>query len=186
MNRFNKSSEVMHDLLLIQAARKTAYEKMVKWPGHDESIRNHIKKIIMQCRNCILELRRHIDMTHCDPADRVELRGEVYHNWPGIQDFMPGDSRGDVIGLLESNEKEVALAYQQALQNDAELCESFKTLISDQLGLIHRSFEYIRERKETPLEPATISEEEKPFVIFRDKVFMETSVHGRMFDMSER
>jgi len=185
MNRFDKSTEVMHDLLLIQNDRKTAYEKIVKWPGQEESIRHHLKKIIMQSRNSILELRRHIDMTHSDPADRVDLRGEIYHTWAGTREFMPGDSISDMILALEDNEKEVALAYQKALQSEDNLCEELRTMINDQLSLIHQSFNRIQEYKEKPLQRATASEEEKPFVIYRDRVFIESSVHSRLIDLFE-
>ena len=186
MNRFDKNTEVLHDLLLIQGERKAVYEKIVKWPGIDESIRNQIKKIVSQCRNCILELRRHIDMTCSDPADRADIRGEIYREWPGIGDFTPDSRIPDIIDSLENKEKEVVSAYQKALQCEESLREEFRTLISDQLSLIHRSFGSIIERKEQPFEPATISEEEKPFVTFRNRVFIETSVHDRSFDMSER
>jgi uncharacterized protein (TIGR02284 family) len=186
MNRFDKSTEVMHDLLLIQNDRKAVYEKIVAWPGIDESICNHIKKIIRQCRNCIMELRGHVDMTGSDPADKADIRGELYHEWPGISDFTPNNSIPEIIESLESKEKEVALAYQKALQCEDNLRQEFRTLISDQLSIIHRSFGSIVERKEQPGERVMISEEEKPFVILRDRVFLETSVHSRAFDMSER
>ena len=185
MNRFNKSSEVMHDLLLIQNDRKAAYEKIVKWPGQDESIRNHIKKLIMQCRNCILELRRHIDMTGSDPADRADIRGEIYHEWPGVRDYVTGNSIPDMIIALESNEKQVVTAYQRALQSEESLCEELRTVINDQLSLIHQSLNQIQERKEKPLDHATVPEEEKPFVIFRERVFVESSIHSRLLDLFE-
>jgi len=184
MNRFDKNTEVLHDLLLIQHERKAVYEKIVKWPGIDESIRNQIKKIVSQCRNCILELRGHIDMTGADPADRADIRGEIYHEWPGISDFTPDNRVPDIILSLENKEKEVVIAYQKAL--DESLREEFRTLISDQLSLIHRSFGYIVDRKEQPFEPVTISEEEKPFVATRDRVHLETSIQSRSFDFSER
>ncbi len=177
----------MHDLLLIQNDRKAAYEKIVKWPNHDESVRNHIKKLIIQCRHCILQLRGHVDMTGSDPADRADIRGDIYHEWPGVRDFVAGNSIPDMIVALESNERKVVLAYQKALKSDECLCEELRTLIDDQLSLIHQSFNQIQEHKEKPLEHATvISEEEKPFVIFRDRVFFETGAHSRSFDLSER
>ena len=139
----------------------------------------------MQCRNSILELRRHIDMTGSDPADRADIRGEIYHEWPGMTEFMPGNSIADIINSLENNEKTVVLAYQKALQSEDKLSEELKTLINDQLSFVHRSFNYIRERKEKPFEPATISEEERPFFIFRQRVFIESSVHSRLIDLFE-
>ncbi|SRR5258705_8506554 len=184
MNRFDKSMEVMHDLLLIQNDRKIAYEKIVKWPNHEELIRKHIKKVIMQCRNCILELRRHIDMTGSDPADRADIRGEIYHEWPGITDLTLVNSIPETIALLERNEKEVALFYQKALQLEESLCEEFRTLLSDQLGLVHKSLEYLHERKENPIEPATLTEEEKPFVTFRSTLFIESSFNSRLLDVT--
>ena len=183
MNRFDKSTEVMHDLLLIQNERKAAYEKIVKWPDHTASVRNHIKKIIRQCRNSILELRRHIDMTGSDPADRANIRGDIYRSWPGIGDFMPGDSINDMIAGLENNEKEVVLAYQKALQSEDKLSEDLRKLINDQLSLINQSFNQIQEYKEKPLEHRPATEEEKPFVIYRERVFIAPSVHSRLIDL---
>ena len=185
MNRFDKSTEVMHDLLLIQNDRKAAYEKIVKWPGQDESIRNHIKKLITQCRNSILELRRHIDMTGSDPADRADIRGDIYHEWPGVRDYVSGNSIPDMIIALESNEKQVVTAYQKALQPVGNLCEELRMLINDQLSQIHQSFIELQERKERPLAHTTITEEEKPFVIFRERVLLESSVHSRLLDLYE-
>jgi uncharacterized protein (TIGR02284 family) len=183
MNRFDKSTEIMHDLLLIQNDRKAAYEKIVEWPDHNESIRHHIKKIIMQSRNAILELRRHIDMTGSDPADRAHIRGEIYHSWSGSGEFVPSDSISDVIAALENKEKEVAMAYQKALQPEDTLDEELRTLLNDQLSLIQRSFNYIQEYKEKPLERASTSEEEKPFVIYRERIFIGPSVHSRLIDL---
>ena|SRR6476659_2232064 len=186
MNRFDKCTEIMHDLLLIQSDRKAVYERIVKWPDIDQSIKNHLDKLIIQCRNCILELRRHIDMTGCDPADRADIRGYIYREWPGISNFPSSTSNTDFISLLELKEKEVVLAYQMALQQEEVLREECKTMVNDQLGYIHRSFGKIMEHKEQPLEPAVITEEEKPFQLFRSKMFFETTVHFQPAEVSER
>ena len=125
-------------------------------------------------------------MTGADPADRADIRGEIYHEWTGMNNFTPDTGVGDIIDSLENKEKEVALAYQKALQCQEKLREEYLTLISDQLSRIHRSIVLIVEHKEKPTERITIREEEKPFVVFRDSMFLETSVHSLPAELTER
>jgi uncharacterized protein (TIGR02284 family) len=185
MNRFDKSVEVMHDLLLIQYDRKAAYERIIKWPDHDEMILKYLNNIIRQSRNCILELREHIDVTCADPADRADAKGAIYHEWPGIRYFVPGNSASEIILFLEGNEHEVANAYQKALQPGNALCEAYRSVISDQYTFIRRSVEYINEYKEKPVETVFLSEEEKPFVFLHSRIFVESTFHNRAVDFLE-
>jgi uncharacterized protein (TIGR02284 family) len=185
MNRFDKSAEIMRDLLLIHYDRRAAYERIVRWPDHDETILKYLNNIIRQSRACILELREHIDVTCADPADRADAKGKIYHEWPGIRHFVPGNSAAEVISFLESNEQEVAVAYQKALHPGNDLCETHRVLISDQFSFIRRSVEYINEYKEKPVETVVLTEEEKPFVFLHNRIYSETTFHTRAADFLE-
>lgn len=115
MSRIAKSTEILHDLLVIQNDRTIVYERIAKFPDYEQGIYKLLKKIAVESRNSMHELRCHIDGTYGDPADKVEIRGEIYRNWPGTKYFLPDNTTNEIFVCFECNEKASATAYQKAL-----------------------------------------------------------------------
>lgn len=150
MSRIAKSTEILHDLLVIQNDRTTFYERLAKFPGYEETICKLLKKITSQSRSFILELRSHIDINYGDPADRVEIKGEIYHNWPGMKYFLPDDNYNEIFDSFECNEKATEVAYQKALVWGNNLCHECQSIISNHLKTIRESLAYIQDYKYKP------------------------------------
>ena len=170
MSRFERSVVIIHDLFLIPQERATTYEKLMRYPDQDVAICQFIRGIAVQSRNCMIELRRHIDMDCGDPADRVEVKGEIYQEWPGIKYFLPDSSPAEVFSYCESNENETVRAYQKAISSP-EICEEFRNLLRVQLKTIRNSFKLLNECKEKPMAPASaLVDERMPFAFSRSAV----------------
>ncbi|MEO7922840.1 MAG: hypothetical protein ABIR30_04125 [Chitinophagaceae bacterium] len=152
MVRFEKSVEMLHDLMLIQQERALVYEKLIKYSGQETAVCNLLQKIAVQSRNCMIGLRRHIDLCCGDPADRVDVKGDIYRNWPGTKYLLPGSSLTEVYLNCEYNEKETILAYQRAI-NSGEICESLREILHEQLRFMRQSFRELNECKEKPAAP---------------------------------
>ncbi len=166
MNRFQNDIEIVHDLLLIQQDRVIAYETICRYNDQDEVICRFLRKIAVQCRNSFLELRRHIDLSYGDPADRVEIKGEIYRDWPGVKQFLPCSQCHEIIHACEWNEIRAAIAYQKALTSGENLSRELKQIIYNQLKEIRESFRFIHECKEKPTAPAIGREEAPPHFTF--------------------
>lgn len=175
MSHLEKNVEIMHDLLAIQHERIAVYQVFMKYPVNDESLYNVFRMMTDRSRNCLFELRRHMT-TICDPAGRLEVRGEIYSKWPGLRFFGPESSAAEIFSCCEYNEQLTAKAYQQALARKDELCDEVQELLSKQLELINKSSEYIQLQKEKPLQPAATMEERIPFLFSRGFAYESLSV----------
>ena len=176
MNRLLKNIEIVHDLLQIQHERAITYEKLLQFGNQDDKICMLLKKLAIQSRNCMLELRSHIsDTTGSDPADRVEIKGEILREWHGLHHFMPDSPYQDIISCFEINEMRTSLAYEKALLLNAHLCDELKNLIRFQFDVISRSYHFILESREKPYIPETprACDERKPPAYFHDRLYAE-------------
>ena len=154
MNRFHKDTEILHDLLELQQERANAYQAIARLNDQEESICRFLRMVAAQCRNAFLELRRHMDMSYGDPADRVAFSGEIYREWPGIKPFVPGSTVAEMIEAIEWNEIKAAAAYQKALTSGDALSRELKSVLYNQLKEIRVSFSFIHECKEKPMAPS--------------------------------
>ena len=168
MNRFPREMEIVHDLLVIQQERASAYQSIARYNDQDAFLCKFLRSIAVQSRNAFLELRRHIDMSYGDPADRVEIRGEIVKEWPGIKPLVPGSSFTELVETCEWNEIRAAMAYQKALTSGEQLSRELLGIIYEQLKSIRESFTFIHECKEKPTVPASAKEEYPPHFIYTD------------------
>ncbi len=174
MNRLEKNIAIIHDLLQIQHERASTYEKMLYYSNYEPKVNSLLKKMAMQSRNAILELRGHItDTTGGDPADRVEIRGEILKGWNGLDQFLPDSNFKQIIQSFEVNERRTGTAYELALESCDELCEEVRKLIKRQLQQVRRSFKYIQEAGEIPFIPKSLpaTDERKPPAFFHDRLY---------------
>lgn len=174
MNRLQKNIEIIHDLLQIQHERATTYDKLLQYGTYDGKVTHLLKRIARQSRNCILELRGHIfDTTGSDPADRVEIKGDLLREWHGMNLFHPDSSYHEIIMCCEVNEMRTTEVYQKALIIADDVCQELSSLIRGQLELVWRSFVFIQETRENPYIPDTlpVTAERKPPTFFHDRLY---------------
>lgn len=174
MNRLEKNIAIIHDLLHIQHERAATYEKMLMNGNHDEKVNCLLKKLATQSRNCMLELRGHItDTTGSDPADRVEIRGEILKEWHGLNQVMPDSNFQEIISAFEVNELRTGKAYEKALEAGEALCNELKNLLSEQLKQIWHSYDHIQDSRYKPFVPESqqSSDERKPPAFFHDRLY---------------
>jgi uncharacterized protein (TIGR02284 family) len=153
MNRFQKDIEILHDLLELQQERANAYQAIARLNDQEEAICRFLRLVAVQCRNAFLELRRHMDMSYGDPADRVAFSGDIYREWPGIKPFVPGSTVAEIIDAIEWNEIKAAAAYQKALTSGDALSKELQSVLYNQLRDIRLSFAFIQECREKPTAP---------------------------------
>jgi uncharacterized protein (TIGR02284 family) len=176
MNRLEKSIEIIHDLLQIQHERATTYERLMLYGNYDENINHILKKLATESRNCMLELRSHItDTTGGDPADRVEIRGDVLKEWHGLNQVLPDTNFQDIISAFEVNELRTAKAYEKALEQGTQLCEAVKALLTNQTEKVWGTYEFIQDSRYRPYAPelAHSTDERKPPAFFHDRLYAE-------------
>lgn len=176
MNRLEKSIEIIHDLLEIQHERAITYEKMLTYGSNDEKINCLLKKLATQSRNCMLELRRHItDTSGSDPADRVEIRGDVLKEWHGLNQILPDSNFQDVISTFEVNEMRTGKAYEKALEAGNELCQEVRQILQQQLHQIWNSYDQIQDSRYKPHVPEILqsTNERKPPAFYHDRYYAE-------------
>jgi uncharacterized protein (TIGR02284 family) len=171
MNRLPVHTALLNDLLLIQLDRAVAYERLMRQHQHDESICKLIEEVTMQSRKCVAELRRHIDRNFSDPADRVEIKGEIYNQFPGVKHFVAGANMKDVIVCFECNEHETLSAYQKVLGSEDLPAGHLRDLVYEQWAAIRKTFRYIHSYKELPTAPPTKTEDRVPEVYSRETHF---------------
>jgi uncharacterized protein (TIGR02284 family) len=162
MDRFARSAEILYDLLHIQHERTSVYEKLLQYPGQDESVCKCLHEIAQFSRDSMYELRGHMDV-HCgDPADRVQVKGPIYRKWPGTKQLLPGSSPADILQYCEYNEKQAVLAYQEAIAWE-EWEEEMRDLLTQQLKHLRQSSRLLNKCREKPIAPVSASVERISF-----------------------
>lgn len=162
MNRFHKDIEILHDLLELQLERANAYQAIARLNDQEESVCRFMRLVAVQCRNAFLELRRHLDMSFGDPADRVAFSGEIYREWPGIKPFVPGSTTSEILDAIEWNEIKAAAAYQKALTSGDALSKELQSVLYNQMREIRQSFAFIHQCRERPAPPPVESRQDAP------------------------
>lgn len=90
MNRLENNTWIILDLLQYQQDRAAAYEELLHYGNFDDEINRLLRRMATQCRNNILELRAHIsNNTGSDPADHVEIRGEIQASSMNVDERKP-------------------------------------------------------------------------------------------------
>ena len=176
MNRLEKNFEILHDLLQIQQDRAATYEKLLLNGNFDEKINMLLKRLAVQSRNNMLELRSQIsDNTGSDPADRVEIRGDILREWHGLSHFLPDSSYPEIVQCFEINEMRTHIAYQQALKKSEVLCEELRALLAQQMKTVQRSFLFIQQCRERPYMPESlpVKDERRPPAFLHERIHAE-------------
>src|SRR5689334_1211517 len=112
MNSEERKTEIVHDLLHIQQKRMLAYEKALKdCSPQDSSVCGLLRGMVEQSRQCITELRCLTASETGEPADRAEIKGDIYRDWPEINFFSPGITINEIIVCCGHIEKTTTQAY---------------------------------------------------------------------------
>ena len=168
MLQIEKTSEIAHDLLLIQQERMMFYEQAARLFNKDEDIYKCIQSLARQCMDFILELKPHADLRSADTADFSDIRGEIYHRWQ-LQGLTPGCQPADMICTCEENEIAITNAYQNALIEENHIGRNLRQLFSRQLKRIVDSLSALQSHKK-PLVPEPVSNEKKFCVMWTTRV----------------
>jgi hypothetical protein len=168
MVQIEKTTEIAHDLLMIQQERMLFYEQVAKLFNKDDDIYKSILSLAKQCRDFILELRPHADLRSADPADFSDIRGEIYHRWQ-LQGLTPGCQPSDMICTCEENEKAITNAYKRALVEENSIGRNLRQLFSRQLNRILESLALLQSHKK-PSVPEPVSKEKKFCVMWTTRV----------------
>ena|SRR5687768_3956772 len=171
MTSEDRKTEIVHDLLHIQQKRLVAYEKAMKYcsPG-DASVCKLLGGMVAQSRQCITELRCHTAAEHGEPADRAEVKGDIYREWPGINYFSPGNTIYEIILCCSHIEKTTTQAYRRALEKEELFDNDLKQLIYHQWIMTQESCESVHALGR-PSAPETSGEERMPCGFSREGVF---------------
>jgi uncharacterized protein (TIGR02284 family) len=172
MNSDNRRTEIVHDLLHIQQKRMQAYEKAMKYCSpSDSSVCELLRGMVAQSRQCITQLRCHTAAEHGEPADRAELKGDIYREWPELNYFSPGNTTSEIVDCCSYIEKTTTQAYKKALEKEELFDDKLKDLIARQLTITEESFESIYAHMGRPSAPAITGEERMPCGFFRQGVY---------------
>ncbi len=172
MNKAERRKEIVHDLMHIQQKRMGAYEKALKQCSpHDSSVCALLRGMVEQSRQSITELRCHTASESSEPADRADISGEIYREWPEINYFTPGISLHELVLCCGYIEKTTTQAYRRALEKEEDFDSELKQLIYHQWMLTQESFESVYSHMGRPSAPEVSGEERMPCGFFRQGVF---------------
>ena|SRR5690242_5342685 len=172
MNRADHKTEIVHDLLHIQQKRMLAYEKALKQclPA-DDLVCELLRGMVAQSRQSITELRCHTTAETSEPADRVDIQGEIYRDWPEINYFAAGITVHEIVLCCGYIEKTTTLAYRRALEQEEFFDTDLRQLIYQQWIQTQGSFESVYAHMGRPSAPEVGGEERMPGGFFRPGVF---------------
>jgi uncharacterized protein (TIGR02284 family) len=172
MNSDERRTEIVHDLMHIQQKRMVAYERAMKYCSpRDSSVCELLRGMVAQSRQCITELRCHTAAEHGEPADRAELKGDIYRDWPEINYFSPGNTTYEIVHCCGYIEKTTTQAYKRALEKEELFDNELRQLIHHQLAITQESFESVYAHMGMPSAPEITGEERMPCGFFREGVF---------------
>jgi hypothetical protein len=173
MNRLGKCAEILHDLFLIQQQRIHFYQQLLTQATHDAETVRFLQDISYASQAFALTLRSRLDIHLGDPADRAEVKGELYELWSREQVLEKAHSEANIAERCEHIEKATENIYMEALSACAELSHDARVLIVDQLKRIRRVIGDNRKRIVKPAAPAFSVTENGPRVYREERVYAE-------------
>jgi len=165
MLQLEKEKFVLNDLLNIQCERILVYERLSNHPDFDHSICDFLKKIVVQSKNSLIDLRRHLDISLGDPAAKLRVNGDIYNNW---REELSTVNTAEVINYCDKTEQATINAYMNALGPGNKLSREAKGVIATHLNMIKRIAGFISECKQRPTTPEQVHEMGFPFVSSRE------------------
>ncbi len=145
MLRTEKKAEILSDLLRINKDCSTIYQGIIE--NHTSRVSKlspFLQGLVNLERACMLELRRQVDTSYGDPADAVEIRGEIYlARQEGGGSKSPTREK-ELFAYCERRLKELHQAYDTALQFSNEFSDQVRMILQQQAVRVKESFDSIR------------------------------------------
>jgi hypothetical protein len=143
MERGAKKSQILGDLFQINRDCTAAYTSMMDQCKANPAVGILLQELVDTESKFLLELRRQVDTFFGDPADKVDIKGEIYKVWQQGIDPVPAKEK-DIYVFCEKRLKAVNEAYDKALQLGGELSDNVKRMLNEHLEKMKNTFAGIR------------------------------------------
>jgi uncharacterized protein (TIGR02284 family) len=135
---------VLGDLFRINKDCTHSYQRIMENSPTMPMVGTLLQRLVNTERNLLLELRSQVDISFGDPADAVEVHGDIYKTWQrGIDGGIPSRER-EILTFCERKMKALTQAYDSALQCSHEFPEQVKKMLGDHLKRIRDCFTSIK------------------------------------------
>jgi uncharacterized protein (TIGR02284 family) len=145
MPRAEKKCEILNDLLLINRDCSASYQRIIENSRQNKGMDPVLKTLVNIGRDCLLELRRQVDTTFGDPADAVEMKGEIYRTWQQRTGGGSPAMDNDIFDFCERRLNELENAYSRAIQYGSEFSEQVLEMLNMHVQRVRDSFAVVRQ-----------------------------------------
>jgi uncharacterized protein (TIGR02284 family) len=130
MERNEKTTDILNDLIRINNDRIVGYEKAIdELKDEDSDLRTLFHRYIQESKQYSQELNQEVSRLGGDPADGTTNSGKIYRVWMDLKAVVTGHDRKTVLENCEFGEDAAQKAYDMALNDDTELDQPLRDLI---------------------------------------------------------
>jgi len=175
MTRIDKCAEILHDLLLIQQQRIHFYQELLAQHSPDSGTTRLLRNISYASQAFALSIRRRLDVNLGDPADHVDIKGDIYEQWNRQQVLDKNQPVSQIAEQCEQIERTTENLYLEALSACSELSHESKNLIVNHMKRIRRIISENREGISRPSAPVFSDIENGPRIYREERVAASTA-----------
>jgi uncharacterized protein (TIGR02284 family) len=147
MARTEKKAEILADLFRINKDCSASYQHIIDRTRSQpvQRISPFLQRLISLERNCIYELRRQLDTAFGDPADAVDMRGEIYQGWQELKNAGTPMREYEICAFCERSLRAMNQAYDKALQFGADFSEQVRSMLTLHINRFQESFDSLKQ-----------------------------------------
>jgi hypothetical protein len=135
-----KRTEILSDLLRINKDCTRSLQLYIKDHPCSSRLVPLLQRLVNVERACLLELRKNVDTSYGDPANAVEIRGEIYDSWERTTEQTSANREKEICAFCERRIRELTRAYNKALQMTSELPEQTIKMLKQHIDRVKESF----------------------------------------------
>ena len=140
-----KLAEVLKDLIEVNNARITGYEKAAKQSKElDADLYTIFLNMANDSRKYAADLTNEINTLGSNPVKDKKTKTRFYQFWLDIKDTFSGLDRQSILDSCEYGEDTVQKAYNAALATNAEIDSRTKTIITNQKNWLKTAHKLIK------------------------------------------
>lgn len=149
MDKNEKLTEVLNDLIEINNDRVTGYEKAVEETKNlDVDLQAIFHSMANDSRKYAAELTQEVNKLGGEATRDTTTSGKVYRVWMDVKATFTGHDREAALSSCEFGEDAAQKAYTSALASDAEMSAEVRKLITDQQATLKIAHNLIKKYRD--------------------------------------
>lgn len=147
MATYEKATEVLNDLVMINNDRVEGYEKAIV-QTNDADLKALFTQMVDESRRYVMELNQQLSSWGKEVQTETTVSGKIYRTWMDVKRTFTGNDRHAILASCEYGEDAAQRAYEEALAIEEPLPNDLRELITRQKASLKRSHDIIKQQRD--------------------------------------